>query len=1333
LESAVPISYRSRLLLQVLPAGLLAVCSAYAVADASIYTEQGKLIRAPQAVGTMGADLFGDKVNFYSGALEFIQHDISIPGNSRLSVGISRRLVTGQERESDKHFGTWELEIPHIHGMFAFSAGWLGKNGTNQRCTSFGAPPIANGSSGSLSVWAPTEFWHGNLMYIPGIGDQEILARHPANTLTTAALVTRDMWKFECNTLASVSNFSRENGQGFTATSPDGIQYRFDWLARRAHTPITKPGPAPEALIGGGGSSSLISGPLSPSTGVAAPSAPVGPVAPPPSPDATGDPNFLRRDEYWIMPTQVTDRFGNWVRYTYDTVDKWKVTKIESNDGRVINIGYDGVTHQISSVNNSIDTWNYAYSAGDLSVVTRPDNSTWQLLGVQPLLAGIPVLVEPSCEESGTLTPIVWMGSMVHPSGATGRFSLTPTIHGRSYVQKWCSIDIQTGYEYAHYPRYFSVNSLTAKTITLPGQADLNWSYAFGPVNASWDTCSGCEQSKKTMVTDPDGVVTRFTFGNRHLVNEGQVQLVESGLPDGTGHAGGTPLRSVVTTYQPAGASNPYPDIVGSSDQTRGDGEFNTRLLPVSLKVTSQQDSVFNWNATVFENYARPKTVVKSSSLGFSLTETTVYDNNTTKWVLGQVATVTADGKVMVRNDYNPVTANLETVWRFGKKQQTISYNADGTVATRKDGLDHTTTLTNYKRGIAQNVGYADGSAASAVVDYRGLISTVTVAGFATNYRYDAMGRLNRVIYPTGGTTAWNDTTLTFEPVAASEYGLPAGHWRQTVATGNARTVNYYDGLWQPVLTRTFDAGNEAGTSKVVLRRFDHAGRMVFESYPQRDISGIGASVAGKSSVFEPLGRISEIRLNSELGILTTRFDYLSGFQRRITDPRNGVTTSTFFALDEPREDAVMSMAAPLGVTVAFARDIFGKTTAVTRSGAGKSAARSYVYNVNEQLCKTIEPETGATVQTYDLADSVSWRASGLSLPSTSSCDDTSVPAAKKVTFGYDGLNRLLSTTYGDGGAAITRTYTTDGLPLTVSSAGVVWTSGYDNRRNNISESMLYGGATYPVARQYDANGALRLLTYPDQSSVDYAPNALGEPTKAGVYASGVTYHPNGAMAGFSYGNGIAHTMTQNLRGLPEATRDVGVLYDIYTYDENANVKSISDGQEALSTRAMTYDALDRLTVTSSPALFGTVTNTYDTLDNITNVSVTQGPTARATTHTFDAATNRLTGIASSASAYNLGYGYDGQGNITTRGSRTYVFDQGNRMKSATGIASYVYDGLGHRTSTVSTDGVNRVSVYTQAGQLLYLRSTSVPLAAGTKYIYLGRHQVAEVKAAGAN
>jgi hypothetical protein len=120
----------------------------------------------------------------------------------------------------------------------------------------------------------------------------------------------------------------------------------------------------------------------------------------------------------------------------------------------------------------------------------------------------------------------------------------------------------------------------------------------------------------------------------------------------------------------------------------------------------------------------------------------------------------------------------------------------------------------------------------------------------------------------------------------------------------------------------------------------------------------------------------------------------------------------------------------------------------------------------------------------------------------------------------------------------------------------------------------------------------------------------------------------------------------------------------------------------------------------------------------------------RSTIHTINLATNRLDLISNGPAAYTFDFLYDSQGNITKRGGQTYVFD---RMSSATGKATYGYDGLGHRFTVVGTDGVNRVQVYSQEGQLLYVRNTALPLATGTKYIYLHRHQIAEVKAAGAN
>src|SRR5690606_24668788 len=151
----------------------------------------------------------------------------------------------------------------------------------------------------------------------------------------------------------------------------------------------------------------------------------------------------------------------------------------------------------------------------------------------------------------------------------------------------------------------------------------------------------------------------------------------------------------------------------------------------------------------------------------------------------------------------------------FGKLQQTVTYDTSATVAsgqrgtlkTVKDGNNHTTTFASWKRGIPQSVTYADATAQSAVVDALGQIGSVTgETGSKTCYAYDAMGRLSVITYPSEAgsgvcnTTTWAATSRTFVKVASAEYGIGAGHWRETVTTGNAVKITYYDGLWRPLL-----------------------------------------------------------------------------------------------------------------------------------------------------------------------------------------------------------------------------------------------------------------------------------------------------------------------------------------------------------------------------------------------------------------------------------------------------------------------------------------------------------------------------------------------------
>ena len=240
--------------------------------------------------------------------------------------------------------------------------------------------------------------------------------------------------------------------------------------------------------------------------------------------------------------------------------------------------------------------------------------------------------------------------------------------------------------------------------------------------------------------------------------------------------------------------------------------------MPQDLRITTQQGTTFNWQVDNFDKFARPKSITRSSSLGFSRSETTTYFDLLNKWILGQTASVTesSTGGVMMAYTYDSNNGNLLSTSRFGVPGKRYDYNPDGTLQSATDGLNQTTRFSNHKRGLAQTINYADGRGESAVVNDIGFVTSTTDAnGFTTTYGYDSGWRLNSIRYPAGDSVAWNDTTITTEQVSSDEYGLPAGHWRQTVATGNARSISYLDALWRPVLTRSFDTEQEAATRKM--------------------------------------------------------------------------------------------------------------------------------------------------------------------------------------------------------------------------------------------------------------------------------------------------------------------------------------------------------------------------------------------------------------------------------------------------------------------------------------------------------------------------------------
>ena len=1235
--------------------------------------EIGKLPVAVDAVGTLGAELFGDKVNLYNGAFSFEHTELSLPGNNALPVALVRTWNARKWWLPKLAMGDWDISTPRIEGTFATDTGFIPMFGSAAtRCSGFNAPPdvsIHDGWAYSFQQFDSWQYWQGTFLHIPGRGNQEILRRQFGFSAAPGdgnsyPLLTRELWQISC-----LPALRRGAGQGFVAVSPDGTRYVFDWMVSRASTPMRK-----------------------------------------------GD-AVLARSEWLIMATRVTDRFGNWVAYHYHQSHPDRLQRIEASDGRTITLHYQGA--RVSSVTDGSRTWHYTYDGqGDLAQVGLPDGSAWSF-NLRGLIYTENIRNEDytDCDSPPSAPSGQFVGTMRHPSGTVGTFTSVFVVQGRSGVQRACTYHPGTDWSWgwtngAMYHKATYNQALTEKRIEGPGLAPMTWRYNVGDgYTGDWAPCTDCPDRKVTILIKPDGSQDRHHFGIRWRVNEGQLLRIEEGW-DGQQAAKTTDFR-----YRSA-AGQAYPAQFGTSVNFQSD-QISYRNLPQDQRLITQQGVTFRWEAAAsaqgFDALARPLTVTKSSSLGYSRTETTVYRDNPVRWVMGQIYRVVADGRIPQAFTYDAMDLPKSRS-AFGRDLESYAYHDNGSLARVADAAGHTTWLHHHHRGQPQLVVFADGHSESQVVNNLGKPTRITnAAGTSHDLAHDAMGRLRRIDYPSGDPVAYHPTLIDFEQVWHDEFGLPAGHWRQTRRTGNGHVTRYFDALWRERLRWERDITRAHDTSSFVETRYDHAGRKTFVSYPERTFTQVDQSRPGIHFSHDALGRVTRELRDSEHGPLERITQHVAPFQRQVRNERGFWTTYRFQAYDEPSEDLITHIWMPHEVFVGIQRDNFGKALAISRAGgngAGPAVTRRYVYDLHERLCKTIEPEAGATVQQYDAAGNLAWTASGLPLLDPHQCQRDQVPEARQISHGYDSRNRLTSTRYGDGSPGITRSYTPDGLPATVSSDGVTWTYGYYNRRVLRSEHQSVWGWSFHWS--LNENGHVAGLQDP-WGWMPHDPDALGRPTRAGPYAHSATYHPNGALAQFTYGNGQVHATSLNQRGLPHLWRDTGVLQYRYHYDAAGNVTRIADEFEGLAGVSMQYDGLDRLTVADGRWGFGNFQ--YDAQDNLIHSRVGN----RVLTHHIDPATHRLSAITGSQT---LGIGYDANGNVSQRGGQAYSFDIGNRLRHASGKASYLYDGHGRRHWIGRTDGSGRLSAYSRSGQLLFSWDST---HGHTRYVTLGKRLVAEV------
>ena len=1288
-------------------------------------TPQQELRAYVGAKGTISlpdAGAFGEQINPVTGELSLVQTDAWLTTNS-FPLSVARRFSPGSFPAGMHHtgaFGDWQLELPRITTLTVRGDdghGWqvAGAN-PYARCSAFAAPPVRSaaeltarnnsrsrpgfgidpvpgferplpidspiltptGTALVASAIDPNVWWQGHQLIVPGQAEQEVLRRDAGNNLAAQdspqhyPLVTAQQWQIGCLDKTD----DGEPGEAFIAIAPDGTTYTFNHLVYQA---------APGLDLGG-----------------------LGTVA---------------RERVSMLVTRIEDRFGNVQQFVYDGD---RLVSIVNPNEMQLDLRYrtdvpaliDQVVLRPFIANPRI--WSYHYANlgtghETLIGVTRPDGAAWRY-DLQALAdATLSYSGTTTCNSVAALGTASFSGSMSDPNGLTERFTVAGTRHGRTQVTNDCAISADFPWK----PSQYDTLSLVQRSYSGAGIGTPAWTYRYADTAASpaW-----------MEIVDPDQRVTRFTFSNTADESEGHLLALDTDR-----HADGSASRSLHLDYTNAHAG-PYPALLGTAAGSRINNLAMASLTPLAKQTLAQDGDSYITEWKAFNAFAQATQVRRSNSIADqpSLETRIDYLNDTPHWLLGLTQSVTnvVDNTVISQNVYDLAQVTLKETYRFGLKQASYSYDAQGHVISVTDGNGIATQYQNYVMGRPVTTLYPDSTKEENWPDDFGNIAThVDRAGITTTAQYDGMDRITQLHQSADDSVAWNDTIYRYLYVETPETGIQGSHWRYGVTRGDSDTIVDHDALMRPLLRSSRPGAVGAASFVSQAWAYDWRGLTVFSSYPLRDSPDIRQPTQGMHIDYDALGRATASHQDSEQGVLTSALNYLSGARTQLSDPKGAVTTLHYQVLDAPSAANLLRIDAPEGIAQTISRDVYGLPLTLTQSGlyenAQVSLMRYVVYDEHKRVCRTWSPEVGSTVFDYDAGSREMWHAQ-LNV-SGDGCGREQVADAAKIQRSYDAMDRVTAIRYPD--AAAQFTYDAMGRITSADTGLSRWTYAYNNLGLPTHETLVVDGLPYALGYAYDANGSLASTTYPDGRVVDHAPDAWGRPTQAGNYANDARYMPNGGLEYFKYGNGIEYATEQNARNLPRNLSYMlpnGQLLfsQDFSYDLNGNLTQTNDLLQGTgSQRNFQYDTLNRLTHATLPGATNSESYSYDPLNNLRRIVNDNG---LARDYTYDPANRLSQAVGSDGQSHS--FDYDWRGNTIRRDTTPFTFDYANRLTGVTDRESYVYDAFGRRVlkTRLGVGGNKTYYVYSnQTGQLMLQRDNDAG-SSETDYIYLGGMLVAQ-------
>jgi RHS repeat-associated protein len=367
------------------------------------------------------------------------------------------------------------------------------------------------------------------------------------------------------------------------------------------------------------------------------------------------------------------------------------------------------------------------------------------------------------------------------------------------------------------------------------------------------------------------------------------------------------------------------------------------------------------------------------------------------------------------------------------------------------------------------------------------------------------------------------------------------------------------------------------------------------------------------------------------------------------------------------------------------AADQVTKVTEAYASGSPRDTA-TYTYGSNGETATLADGLGQLTTYEYDGVNRlVKTRYPNPTTPTSSSTTDYEAYAydaasnrtqltrrgGDVVSYGFDHLNRLTTTTPPTGQAVVTFAYDNLNRETSASYSGHTVTNTFDALSRLTSQAGPLGTVSY----QYDLAGRRTRMTWPDSLYVVYDYDADNEVT---------AMRENGASSGI----GVLATFTyDNVGRRTGLTRGNGVS-TTYSYDGASNLTGLAHdltGTTNDQTLTYTYNPAGQvLTRAGSNSSYGWA-----------------GATNLSRAYTADGQ-NKYTAIGAAS------YSYDGRGNLSSDGTNSFGYDSFNRLTSGPSSATLSYDPMsrlyqtvgGGVTTKMQYDGVSLIGEYNSGGTL---------------------------------